>query len=79
MKVKFSIRVYTNPRGIKAPFNERTFVDVDHIGTVVRRRTVREDYWTRFDYQIEWQDEEGKTVYSWVPDYRTKRVSTQKV
>lgn len=79
MKVKFHIRVYTNPGGARAHWKDQEFVDVDHIGTVVGKRRVREDYWTRFDYEVEYQSEDGKTLYRWVPDYNTVKVDEAKV
>jgi hypothetical protein len=79
MKVKFHIRVYTNPGGRNAPYKDQEFVDVDHIGTVVGKRRVHEDYWTRFDYEVEYQSEDGKTLYRWVPDYNTVKVDEANV
>ena len=44
-------------------------------GTVDSYKRVTQDFVTRLDLCIEYQDSEGVTKYMWTPDYRTTRVA----
>ena len=44
------------------------------IGVVDCYRRITEDFLTRLDLCVEYQDSKGDTMYMWVPDYRTTKV-----
>jgi hypothetical protein len=44
------------------------------IGIVDTYKRITQDFHTRLDLCVEYQDTKGVTKYMWVPDYRTKKV-----
>jgi len=44
------------------------------IATVDSYKRVTQDFHTRLDLCVEYQDTKGDTKYMWVPDYRTTKV-----
>ena len=63
--------IYETGYTVKATLRDGTQI----IGTVSSYKRVTQDFVTRLDLRIEYQDLEGVTKYICVPDYRTVRLS----
>ena len=62
--------IYETDYKVKVTLQDGTQI----IGTVNSYKRVTQDFVTRLDLCVEYQDSKGVTKYMWTPDYRATRV-----